>query len=105
VQLPIPELHAPEPDHARVQTQRLAHLVLHGAVGVVAHDEVVSLVVDGLVLRGALRERRDAPVRDAADRAAVLEDEGTGRADDAAEGLVRERGVGGWGLVWGGRTL
>jgi hypothetical protein len=47
---------------------------------------VVSVVVDCLMLGGALRERGDAPVCDAANRAAVLEDEGSGCAGDTEEG-------------------
>lgn len=86
IQLSIPELHAPELDHSRVETESLAHLVLHGAVGIVAQDEVVSIVVDCLMLGGALRERGDAPVCDSAYSAAVLEDEGSCCAGNTGEG-------------------
>lgn len=85
IQLPIPELYAPELDHSRVETERLAHLVLHGAVGVVAYDEVMPVVVDCLMLCRALRERGDAPVCDSPDCAAVLKDEGSGCASDTGE--------------------
>lgn len=107
-QLSIPKLHAPELDHTRVQAERLSHLVLHGAVGVVAHDEVVALVVDGLMLGGALWERGDAPVGDAADGAAVLNDEGAGCADDAVGESVSGRSWVRRGCLGGlgdGRTL
>lgn len=74
-------------------------MVLHGAVGVVAHDEVVPIVVNGLMLGGALGESRDTPVRDAANRAAVLEDEGSGCAGDTGVAvLVSVQGAGEWGL-------
>lgn len=101
IQLPIPELHTPKLNHSRVETERLAHLVLHGAVGVVAHDEVVSVVVDCLMLGGTLRERGDAPVCNAPDCAAVLEDEGSGCASDTGGGVSGRKRHGWMGVMMG----
>lgn len=54
---------------------------------------MVSVVVDGLMLGGALGESRDTPVRDAANRAAVLEDEGSGCAGDTGEAVLVSEGA------------
>lgn len=82
LQRPISQLDRAELDHARIQAQRLPHVVLDLARGVVPHDEVVTVGVEGLVLARALGQTPHAPVADAADRAAVLEDEGARRARD-----------------------
>ena len=78
LQLSITQLYASKLDHTWIQRQGLADLVLDGGVGVVTHDEVLALVVDGLVDAGALWEGEGTPVLDAADGAAVLEDDGPG---------------------------
>lgn len=82
LQLPISQLHRPKLNHTWIERQGLADLVLDSRVGVVAHDEVLALVVDGLVDAGALGEGEGAPILDAADGAAVLENDGAGCASE-----------------------
>ena len=86
LKLAITQLNASESDHTWIERQGLADLVLNGGVGVVAHDEVLSLVVDGLVNAGALWEGEGSPVLDAADDTSVLEDDGAGGTSKPSEG-------------------
>jgi hypothetical protein len=69
LQLAIPQFHRTKLDHPRIQTQRLAHIILYVRGSVIAHDEVMPFVIDGLVFAGALWEGRNAPVGEGADRA------------------------------------
>lgn len=74
LQRPIPQLHRAELDHPRIQPQRLPHIVLYLARRVVSHDEVVAVGVLRLMFPRSLGETEDAPVLDAPDRAARVED-------------------------------
>lgn len=64
-------------DHARLEAQRGSNILVDFCRGVVAHDEVVAVGVLHLVDGDWLGEGEDAPVGEAADDAAILEDEGT----------------------------
>ena len=82
LQLSITQLHTSELNHTWIQRQGLADLVLDSRVGVVAHDEVLALVVDGLMDAGAFWKGEGAPVLDATDGASVLEDDRAGCAGE-----------------------
>ena len=78
LKLAITQLDASESDHTWIERQGLADLILDGGVGIIAHNEVLSLVVDGLMNAGALWEGEGSPVLDATNDASVLEDDGAG---------------------------
>lgn len=84
-------------DHARLEAQGGADVVVDGGGGVVAHDEVVAVGVLHLVDGDGLGEGEDAPVGEAADDAAVAEDEGAYCLGDSNSNV---RGVC---LRWGSR--
>jgi len=71
-------------DQARIQTHGAAQLVLGAGTGVEAHDEVVAVVVGRLQFLGGLGQQKGAPVADAADDAAFVEDNFAGGAGDSA---------------------
>jgi len=56
--------------------------MLRPSIAIKSHDEVVALVVERSLFPRGFGEVESAPVRDAADYAAVLEDEGAGCAGD-----------------------
>lgn len=76
LKLAIAQLNASKSDHTWIEGQSLADLILDGGVGIVAHNEVLTLVVDGLVDAGALWKGEGSPVLDTADDTSVLEDNG-----------------------------
>lgn len=76
LELAVAELDVGGADHARLEAQGGADVVVDGGGGVVAHDEVVAVGVLHLVDGDGLGEGEDAPVGEAADDAAVAEDEG-----------------------------
>lgn len=87
------QLHNPTAYHARVYRYRLLDEFLGGGRGVEAHDEVVAAVMAGLVFLHGAAEEEGAPVRYAADYAALGEDEGAGCAGnpgtkDVSQGWV-----------------
>jgi hypothetical protein len=88
LELAVAELDVGGADDARVEAQGRAHLGVGGGRGVVAHEEVVAARVSHLVRGDGAREREDAPVGDAADDAAVAEDELSGGQGDAARVLA-----------------
>jgi len=72
-------------DHARVEAQHPAQLILRRRAGVEAHGEVVARLVARLVHADSLRQQEFTPVGDAAYHALLLEDELAGRKDDSVE--------------------
>lgn len=70
-------------DHARLEAQRGPNALVHFGRGVVAHDKVVAVCVLHLVDGDWLGEGEDAPVGEAADDAAVFEDEGADGLGDS----------------------
>ena len=62
---------------------------------------MVAAVIVGLVLLDGFGEQERSPVRDAADYAALGEDEGAGCAGDSGRGMSEEIDGGGQGLVFG----
>lgn len=70
-------------NHARLEAQRGSHILVDFGGGVVAHDEVVAVGVLHLVDGDWLGEGEDAPVGEAADDAAVFEDEGADGLGDS----------------------
>lgn len=85
LELAIPQLDVGRPDHARLQAQRAAHILVHLGRGVVAHHEVVAVGVLHLVHGDGLGQGEDAPVGEAADDAAIAQDEGADGLGDSAE--------------------
>jgi hypothetical protein len=71
-----------ELDHSRIKTQRLPYIILYGRGSIIAHEKVVSFVVDGLMFSCSLGEGADTPVRDGSNCAAGVNDEGSGCAGD-----------------------
>lgn len=59
-------------DHARLEAEGAAEVVVDFGRGVIAHDEVVAMGVLHLVHGDGLGEGEDAPVGEAADNAAVF---------------------------------
>ncbi len=80
-ELAVAELDARVADHAGVEAQHLADLLLRGHAGVEAHGEVVAGGVAHLVRAYGFREGELAPVLEAADDAFLLEDELAGCED------------------------
>ena len=78
--------HDSTPDHSRIHGHGLPDELLNGRGGVEAEDEVVAGVVPRLVLLDGFGEEVGAPVCEAADDAAVGEDEGTGCVGDSWRG-------------------
>lgn len=76
LELAVAELDVGGADHARLEAQGRADVVVDARGGVVAHDEVVAVGVLHLVDGDWFGEGEDAPVGEAADDAAVFEDEG-----------------------------
>lgn len=76
LKLAIAQLNASKSDHTWIKGQSLADLILDGGVGIVAHNEVLTLVVDGLVDASALWKGESSPVLDTADDTSVLENNG-----------------------------
>lgn len=74
-QRPVPKLHVRRADDARVELHRVAHARVRIGRGVIPHDEVVAVAVLHLVADQGLREGVDAVVLDAADDAALAEDD------------------------------
>lgn len=72
-------------DDAGVEVDGGAHVVVGGGGGVVAHDKVVAGLVLHLGLCDGAREGEDAPVGDAADDAAIAEDDLAGGEGDSIE--------------------
>jgi hypothetical protein len=72
------------PYHAGVVGQDALDLLLGGDAGVETHREVVARLVAHLMDRRRLGQREHAPVRDAADHAALLEDDVSCCQDDSA---------------------
>lgn len=70
-------------NHARLEAQRGSHVLVDFGGGVVAHDEVMAVGVLHLVDGDWLGEGEDAPVGEAADDAAVFEDEGADGLGDS----------------------
>ena len=75
-------------NHSRLETQRAAHCLVNVCGGVVAHDEVVAVGVLHLMHGDGLGKGEDSPVGEAADDAAVFEDEGADGLGDSAERRV-----------------
>jgi len=73
--LAISKLHCAELDHPRIQPQGRPHILLCLARGIVTHDEVMTLMVGGLMLARTLGKGEDAPVLDASNGPAVAQDE------------------------------
>lgn len=71
------QFHDPTAYHARINRHGLLDEFLGGGRGVEAHDEVVAAVMAGLILLDGAGEKEGPPVRNAADYAALSEDEGT----------------------------
>lgn len=78
LKLAITQLNASESDHTWIERQGLTDLILNGGIGVVAHDEVLALVVDGLVNASALWKGEGSPVLDAANDTSILKDDRAG---------------------------
>lgn len=76
LKLAVTKLNMRGTNHARLEAQSRADVVVDAGGGVVAHDEVVAVGVLHLVDGDGLGEGEDAPVGEAADDAAVFEDEG-----------------------------
>lgn len=76
-------------NHARLEAQRGSHVLVDFGGGVVAHDEVVAVGVLHLVDGDWLGEGEDAPVGEAADDAAVFQDEGADGLGDSVFCYVR----------------
>lgn len=70
-------------DHSGLEAEGAADRLVDVCGGVVAHDEVVAVGVLHLVHRDGLGEGEDAPVGEAADDAAVFEDEGADGLGDS----------------------
>lgn len=82
LKLAITQLNASESDHTWIERQGLADLILYCRVRVVAHDEVLALVVNGLVNASAFWKGEGSPILDAANDTSILEDDragGTGK--------------------------
>lgn len=84
LKLSVAELDMGGADHARLEPQGISDVAVDLCGGVVAHDEVVAVGVLHLVDGDGLGEGEDAPVREAADDAAVLEYEGADGVCDPA---------------------
>lgn len=78
-------------DHTRVEAEGALDGVLGVGGGVEAHDEVVTGLVQGLVLAEGLGEQEGAPVGEAADDAVASEDDGAGGLGDPDGGSSRQR--------------
>lgn len=83
LELLVAQLDARGADDAGVEAHGVADLVLDPGGGVVAHDEVVAVVVELLVARDGARQREHAPVVDGPDHAALPEDELARGEDDS----------------------
>ncbi|TGJ88453.1 hypothetical protein E0Z10_g281 [Xylaria hypoxylon] len=81
-ELAVAELDAGVADHAGVEAQHLADLLLGGHAGIEAHSEVVAGGVAHLVHAYGLWEGELAPVLQAANDAFLLEDQLAGCEDD-----------------------
>lgn len=92
-QLAVAELDACVADHAGVEAQHLADILLGGDAGVEAHGEVVAGRVAHLEGAYGFRERELAPVLQAADHALLLEDELAGCEDDSVGRGKKKRGL------------
>jgi len=78
----VADLDDGEADHARVEAEHAAHLLLHPDRPVELHDKVVALVVLGLMFRRRPRQVELAAVLDATDHASVVEDLLAGNSGD-----------------------
>jgi hypothetical protein len=67
---------------------------LYGGGSIIAHNELMTFVVDGLMFTCAFWEGAYAPVGDGADCASGGEDEGAGCAGDAAVSVSNWKGMG-----------
>ena len=83
---PPSHLHDPAPHHPRIYSHCLLDELLDGRGGVEAEDEVVAGIVPRLVLLDGFGEEVGAPVCEAAEDAAVGEDEGAGCVGDSRKG-------------------
>ncbi len=70
----VADLDNGEADHARVEAQQPADFGLDFDAAIELHDEVVALVVLGLVFHGRPGQVELAPVLDAPDHASVVDD-------------------------------
>lgn len=70
-------------DHAWLEAQRVSDVLVDARRRVVPHDEVVAVGVLHLVDGDGLGQREDAPVGEAADDAAVFQDEGADGLGDS----------------------
>ena len=70
-------------NHTGLKSQSVSDVLVHLGGGVVSHDEVVAVGVLHLMHRNGLGEGEDAPVGEAADDAAILEDEGADSLGDS----------------------
>lgn len=84
-----PHLNHRIPQHSRIQAQGSAHGVLCSGGAVKANNKIVACVVGDCVFSHGLGEVEDAPVCDAADYAAGVEDDVASCFCDSVDGGVR----------------
>lgn len=83
LELAIAELYVRGANHTGFEAQGRADVVVDAGAGVVAHDEVVAVVVLHLVDRDGARQGEDTPVAEAADDAAIAKDNGANGVGDS----------------------